>query len=123
MIVRHRGHDVRVPLPEAFVVLKLLVIPKRKGDQKRAKDILTVREPGGFLARQPDANARFRAIVCAIPKKWRRTALSADAPCAYVDGLTASRAHAPACADSPPSPGGPSSMSQPEPTFLFRLFE
>lgn len=82
MIVRHRGHDVRVPQPEAFVVLKLLVIPKRKDNEKRAKDILTVRELGGFLARQPDANARFRAIVSSIPKKWQRTALSvADEHC------------------------------------------
>lgn len=32
MIVRHRGHDVRVPQPEAFVVLKLLVVPTRMPD-------------------------------------------------------------------------------------------
>jgi len=76
MIVRHHGHDVRVPLPEAFVVLKLLVVPKRKDSQKRRKDILTVRELGGFLAELPDAGARFGTIVSSIPKKWQRTAYS-----------------------------------------------
>ncbi len=76
MIVRHRGHDVRDPLPEAFVLLKLLVIPKRKDAQKRAKDIITVRELGGFLARRPDADAGFEAIVSSIPKKWQQAAFS-----------------------------------------------
>lgn len=76
MIVRHRGHDVRVPLPEAFVVLKLLVIPRRKDAQKREKDIVTARELGGFLARRPGAKAGFDTIVSSIPDKWQRTAIS-----------------------------------------------
>lgn len=76
MIVRHRGHDVRVPLPEAFVVLKLLVIPRRKDAQKREKDIVTARELGGFLARQPNAEVGFETIISSIPKKWQWTAIS-----------------------------------------------
>lgn len=37
MIVRYQGYDIRVPDPEAFVFLKLLVIPRRK-DQSNKVD-------------------------------------------------------------------------------------
>lgn len=49
VFVEYCGHSVRVPEPEAFVLLKLLVIPRRKNDAKVAKDIQTVQDLGEFL--------------------------------------------------------------------------
>ena len=42
-IVRFHGYDIRIPEPEAFVLLKLLVINRRKDQAKITKDAYTAR--------------------------------------------------------------------------------
>lgn len=72
MVVRYRGYDIRVPEPEAFVLLKLLVIPRRKDHGKAAKDAYTARSVGEFLLAHSERRARLRDMLTGLPKGWQR---------------------------------------------------
>ena len=73
MVVRYRGYGIRVPEPEAFVLLKLLVIPRRKDQGKAAKDVYTARSIGEFLLGDSERRARLLDMVTGLPKGWQNT--------------------------------------------------
>lgn len=73
MIVQYHGHAVRVPEPEAFVLLKLLVIPRRKDRAKAAKDAETARDLGEFLLVRHDRTKRMKEIFRSLPEGWKKT--------------------------------------------------
>ena len=72
-VVRYRGYGIRVPEPEAFVLLKLLVIPRRKDQGKAAKDVYTARSIGEFLLGDSERRARLLDMVTGLPKGWQNT--------------------------------------------------
>ena len=71
MFVRYQGYDIRVPEPEAFVFLKLLVIPRRKDQSKIEKDVSTARSVGEYLLGDSEHRARFRDMFAGLPKGWQ----------------------------------------------------
>jgi len=52
MYVTYHGYNIRVPEPEVFVLLKLLILPRRKDQAKRQKDASTARALGEFLLKK-----------------------------------------------------------------------
>ena len=74
--------DVRVPLPEAFLLLKILVIPKRLNRDKAAKDRQTARELGDFMLADDARTAALVALFDTLPGGWKKTVLGVTA-----DGL------------------------------------
>jgi hypothetical protein len=73
MVVHYRGHEIRVPEPEAFVLLKLLVIPRRKDPSKIQKDVYTARSLGEYLLDNAERRGRLRAMFSELPKGWQQT--------------------------------------------------
>lgn len=72
MVVRYRGYDIRVPEPEAFVLLKLLVLPRRKDRGKAEKDAYTARSLGEYLLDDTDRRAKLLDIIADVPRGWRQ---------------------------------------------------
>ena len=72
MTVPYRGYDIRVPEPEAFVLLKLLVIPRRKDRGKAARDAYTARSVGEYLLADPDRRTKLYDLFTGLPKGWQR---------------------------------------------------
>lgn len=73
MEMHYRGYDIRVPEPEAFVLLKLLVIPRRKDHRKMEKDAYTVMALGGYLLENDERRVTLRDMFTELPKGWQRT--------------------------------------------------
>ncbi|MFP4012352.1 MAG: GSU2403 family nucleotidyltransferase fold protein [Spirochaetaceae bacterium] len=77
MVVRYRGYEIRVPEPEAFVLLKLLVIPRRKDRSKIEKDAYTARSLGDYLLDNTERRERLIGMFSELPKGWQRKIRSA----------------------------------------------
>lgn len=75
IVVSFRGHNIRVPEPEAFTLLKLLVIPRRKSPAKKRKDIETARSLGDFLLSRHVCATRIIEIHQTLPVSGRKTIL------------------------------------------------
>lgn len=73
MIVPFRGFHVRVPEPEAFVLLKLLVIPRRKDRAKLEKDSVAARSVGQYLMSRDERRATLRELLGDLPMSWQKT--------------------------------------------------
>lgn len=73
MEVDYRGLRIRVPEPEAFVLLKLLVLPRRKDAAKIEKDVTTARSLGLYILKRPDRSVLLTRLFNEIPKGWRKT--------------------------------------------------
>ena len=73
MEVEYQGFRIRVPEPEAFVLLKLLVLPRRKDAAKSAKDIATARSLGSYILKSPDRSVLLTRLFNEIPKGWQKT--------------------------------------------------
>lgn len=73
MVVHYRGYETRVPEPEAFVLLKLLVIPRRRDLSKIEKDAYTARSLGEYLLDNPERSGRLRGVLSELPKGWQQT--------------------------------------------------
>lgn len=72
MCVSYHGHNIRVPEPEAFVLLKLLTLPRRKESEKRMKDAYTARTLGEFLIKRNDQRACMQSMFSELPKGWQK---------------------------------------------------
>ena len=72
MVVHYRGYDIRVPDPEAFVLLKLLVIPRRKDRSKIDKDVYTARVLGEYLLAHAERREKLRDMFIELPKGWQQ---------------------------------------------------
>ena len=66
MVVRYRGYDIRVPEPEAFVLLKLLVIPRRKDHSKVPRTRIQLGQLGrsSLRMRNEERSSRICWPVC-----------------------------------------------------------
>lgn len=73
MVVPFRGYHVRVPEPEAFVLLKLLVIPRRTDHAKLEKDALAARSVGEYLLAHDERRTRLRDLLAGLPRGWQKT--------------------------------------------------
>jgi len=74
MIVKCRGLDVRVAEPEAFVLLKVSVIPRARGSTKTKKDIETARILGSFLGAEEENRRPMEDIFDKLPNGRKQTA-------------------------------------------------
>ena len=72
IVVNYKGYGIRVPEPEAFVLLKVLILPRRKVSTKRQKDIDTVTALGEFLTGRPDRRTKMIEIFRALPGGWQK---------------------------------------------------
>ena len=72
MVVYYRGYEIRVPEPEAFVLLKLLVIPRRRDRSKIEKDAYTARFLGEYLLENADRRERLIGMFYELPKGWQQ---------------------------------------------------
>ncbi|MCK4516170.1 MAG: hypothetical protein KAU31_12990 [Spirochaetaceae bacterium] len=73
--VTYHGLDVRVPSPEAFLLLKFLVIPRRSGGDKIDKDIRTARELGTIILETAQRSETMLDLFLALPKGWQKSIL------------------------------------------------
>ncbi len=71
MVVFYRGYNIRVPEPEAFVLTKLLVIPRREDKAKIMKDAYTARVLGEFLLNRSDRRMCMQDLFNGLPKGWQ----------------------------------------------------
>lgn len=72
MCISYHGYNIRVPEPEVFVLLKLLILPRRKDNAKRMKDAYTVRTIGEFLLKRSDRRAYIQKLFDELPKGWQK---------------------------------------------------
>ncbi len=72
MYVPYRGYSIRVPEPEVFVLLKLLILTRRKDKSKRKKDASTARALGDFLLRRAERRSRMEDLFKGLPKGWQK---------------------------------------------------
>jgi hypothetical protein len=77
MVVHYRGYEIRVPEPEAFVLLKLLVIPRRKDRSKARKDAYTARSVGEYLLDNAERKEKLIEVFADLPKGWQQKIRSA----------------------------------------------
>lgn len=73
MVVSFHDYSIRVPEPEAFVLLKLLVIPKRKDRVKIEKDAYTARSIGEYLLSSACHRALLFDMLDGLPKGWQKS--------------------------------------------------
>lgn len=73
--VSYHGYNIRVPEPEAFVLLKLLILPRRKAKAKIIKDATTAISLGEFLLKRSDNKVRMQELFKELPKGWQKTIL------------------------------------------------
>ena len=78
MFISYLGHNIRVPEPEVFVLLKLLILPRRKDSAKRMKDAYTVRTLGEFLLKRNDRRVYMQNLFNKLPKGWQKTIRNAS---------------------------------------------
>lgn len=69
-------YSVKVPHPAAFVLHKLLVVSRRKSEEKKAKDYLVALELGEFVLNNPILFKEMISIINEIPAKWKKTILN-----------------------------------------------
>jgi len=77
MVVHYRGYEIRVPEPEAFVLLKLIVIPRRKDRSKARKDAYTARSVGEYLLDNAERKEKLIEVFADLPKGWQQKIRSA----------------------------------------------
>ena len=78
MSVSYHGYNIRVPEPEVFVLLKLLILPRRKDNAKRIKDAYTARTLGEFLLKRSDRREYMQTLYNELPKGWQKKIRSAS---------------------------------------------
>lgn len=72
MCISYRGYNIRVPEPEVFVLLKLLILPRRKDNAKRMKDAYTARTLGEFLLKRSDRREYMQNLFNELPTGWQK---------------------------------------------------
>lgn len=72
MFISYHGFNIRVPEPEAFVLLKLLILPRRNDYAKRAKDAYTAQALGEFLLNRKDRLICMQSLFAELPKGWQK---------------------------------------------------
>lgn len=73
MVILYEGTNVRVPRPEAFVLLKLLVLPRRQNSAKAAKDSRTVRALSQLILQDRTERLRLVQLFETLRPGWQKT--------------------------------------------------
>lgn len=69
----HNGITVRLPEPEAYVLHKILISPKRTNLAKKKKDLMAAKSIGELCLEYENRRERLKTIFVHLPKKWQRT--------------------------------------------------
>ena len=74
VLVEFRGIKVRIPLPEVFVLIKLIVSRKRLKNKKEKseRDIFVAVNIGEYLLTRVDNRVRMKFIYNSLPKGWKK---------------------------------------------------
>jgi hypothetical protein len=75
MPVVYKEVPLKVPELPAFVLHKMLVIPRRGNPAKQEKDSATVRSLSRLIAERDDLRERTAQIFAELPKSWLRSVL------------------------------------------------
>jgi hypothetical protein len=68
----HNGITVRLPEPEAYILHKILISPKRKDTARKAKDLMAAQSIGEFCLAYEARRDRLKTIYAGLPKKWQQ---------------------------------------------------
>ncbi|NPV01320.1 MAG: hypothetical protein HPY53_08050 [Brevinematales bacterium] len=67
----YKGLKIQLPIPAAFIIQKILILPKRQND-KFEKDISTIISISGFLLRDASQRNDLKKIMKELPKKTQK---------------------------------------------------
>lgn len=71
----HKGITFWLPEPEAYVLHKILISPKRKSSSKKEKDLMAAQSIGELCLEYKPHRDRLKSIFDHMPKKWQRTVI------------------------------------------------
>lgn len=75
MKVDFEGFKVWVPMPQSYVLHKVLINDRRRNPVKKEKDLETIRNLSAYLLKDEKQCEIFREIYISFPKKWKKRAL------------------------------------------------
>ena len=82
--LRFDSIPVTVPQPAAFSLQKLLVAPRRKGAEKRAKDIATAVTILALIEKKGEW-ASVQRVISRFPKSWKRVVVKVLTDAGHAD--------------------------------------
>lgn len=68
----HNSIALRLPEPEAYLLHKILISPKRQDMAKREKDLMAAKSIGELCLENEARRERLKIIYASLPKKWQR---------------------------------------------------
>lgn len=76
----HNGITIWLPEPEAYILHKILISPKRKDLAKKEKDLMAAKGIGELCLESETRRRRLQVIYTHLPKKWQRSISSVLEP-------------------------------------------
>jgi len=73
--MEHSNIKIWLPEPEAYVLQKILISPKRKSQPKREKDLMAAKNIGELCLQYENHRVRMKSIFDDMPKKWQKRLL------------------------------------------------
>lgn len=74
-MMHHRGIEIYLPEPEAFVLHKIIISQKRKKQSKGERDLQSAKNIGELCIEDERRGMRLKEIYDGMPKKWRKEVL------------------------------------------------
>jgi hypothetical protein len=71
LTLEHNGLKIQLPVPAAFIIQKILILPKRK-NEKFEKDISSIISISGFLLRDAGQRNELTKVMMELPKKTQK---------------------------------------------------
>ena len=71
-VMTHNSITVRLPEPEAYILHKILINPKRQDMAKKDKDLMAAKSIGELCLEDEARRERLKTIYVSLPKKWQR---------------------------------------------------
>ncbi|MCF8036873.1 MAG: nucleotidyltransferase domain-containing protein [Desulfobacteraceae bacterium] len=68
----HNKITIRLPEPEAYILHKILISPKRKDAAKKEKDLMAAKSIGELCLEHEARRKRLKTIYAGLPRKWQR---------------------------------------------------
>lgn len=69
----HNDITIRLPEPEAYILHKILISPKRKDAAKKEKDLMAAKSIGELCLEYEARRERLKTIYASQHKRWQRT--------------------------------------------------
>jgi hypothetical protein len=63
---------IRLPEPEAYILHKILISPRRQDMAKKDKDLMAAKSIGELCLEDEARRERLKTIYISLPKKWQR---------------------------------------------------